>query len=354
MTIVKNEDSWEEKSRTIREGVPKLLRVVLGETATLVTLGEFLYDLASLWPLEAGSLRFSLERDHDHPVYRDLLHTTWCYPGEVARKLNAGFTLTQYSKQSDVVDRALDALMCSKGGKKNVLCYGHRQEMGNMRQNSAGVSSGAGKLLLSPGWEVLLSRIGDTLMLYLLLNVSIFLKMKNNCYFQLAGHPIIDNARATRKKSDALMTKFHKKSGIGGSSSGIQDVITQHFPNSISPGDGKAVEDDDQKGTTQRKKSKKNRPSSWQRKKYRKALERNDEITVQRMKYRHHRNTEYITQPFGSGGGKTQQGSLVCRRKVHYRYPRKFQPPSEMIFPREFIFYSTRYARKCGLSSKRM
>ena len=324
MTVLKYED---EKPEAHREGVPKLLKVVLGDTEKLETLGEFLRGIATSWPEEAGSLQWDLERAHDHPAYRDLLHTTWCYTGQVAKRLQEGFTLRQYSNQSEVVDRALNALMCSKAGQKNVLCYGHRQEMSTMRRDTAGISSGAGKLLLSPAWEVLLSRIGDTLMLYILLNVSIFLKMENHCYFQLSGYPIINDARITKRKSDALLTKFHKKSASLYPSK--QTEITQHFA-SVSPGDGKSTDGG-------QKRSKKRRPSSWQRKKYRKALESGDQSTVRDMKNSQKKNREYITQHLGSDGrsslGSRTGGLPQKSNKVHYRYPMKFQSPSEMVFP---------------------
>lgn len=356
---VRLENQEDRGTKQEGEGVPKLLKVVLGETEKLVTLGEFLYDIAKSWPAEAGSLRSGLERAHDHPSYRDLLKTTWCYPGKVVKRLHPGFTLTQYSKQVDVMYRALDALMCSKGGRKNVLCYGHRQEISTARRESAGISSGTGKLLLSPAWEVLLSRIGDTLMLHLMLNVSIFLKMQNQCYFQLSGHPVIDDARFTKKKSDVLLTKFQKKPA--NSTLPRQDVITQNFA-SVSPGDGKNIEESHgDGGGGKHTRSKKQRPSSWQRKRYRKALERNDQAALMDVdsKRPSYQGKEYVTQHFGSAGhsslsAREKESPRRKRDKVYYRYPKKFQTPSEMSFPRSFIFYSTRYGKKCGFNSKRM
>lgn len=45
------------------------------------------------------------------------------------------------------------------------------------------------KILKGPAWQLLLSRIGDSLMLYLLMHVSIFLPMSNGCYLQVTGTP---------------------------------------------------------------------------------------------------------------------------------------------------------------------
>jgi telomerase reverse transcriptase len=44
--------------------------------------------------------------------------------------------------------------------------------------------------LKSDAWQLLLSRIGDTLMLYLLMHTSLFLPMPNGCFLQVTGRPV--------------------------------------------------------------------------------------------------------------------------------------------------------------------
>ena len=46
------------------------------------------------------------------------------------------------------------------------------------------------KLLKGAAWQLLLSRIGDSIMLHLLMNASIFLPMANGSYLQVTGTPI--------------------------------------------------------------------------------------------------------------------------------------------------------------------
>ena len=46
------------------------------------------------------------------------------------------------------------------------------------------------KLLKGAAWQLLLSRIGDSIMLHLLMNASIFLLMANGCYLQVTGAPV--------------------------------------------------------------------------------------------------------------------------------------------------------------------
>lgn len=48
----------------------------------------------------------------------------------------------------------------------------------------------APQLLQGPEWQLLLQRIGDSLMIFLLLHCSIFLPLPNNSYLQVAGPPI--------------------------------------------------------------------------------------------------------------------------------------------------------------------
>lgn len=43
------------------------------------------------------------------------------------------------------------------------------------------------ELLKGEAWQLLLSRIGDILMLYLLMHTSLFLPLPNGCFLQLTG-----------------------------------------------------------------------------------------------------------------------------------------------------------------------
>lgn len=43
---------------------------------------------------------------------------------------------------------------------------------------------------MDPEWQLLLQRVGDAIMLHLLLHCSIFLPLPNNSFLQAAGLPI--------------------------------------------------------------------------------------------------------------------------------------------------------------------
>lgn len=66
-------------------------------------------------------------------------------------------------------------------GTKNVLCNGLHE---------GGQSICISDLVSSSSWSILLHRIGDLLMCYLLRCTSIFLPVKKNDYFQVSGVPL--------------------------------------------------------------------------------------------------------------------------------------------------------------------
>jgi telomerase reverse transcriptase len=166
---------------------PPILALVTGNRpGHWSTLRSFLVDhIVPSFPTETQGLLVRLEQPHDHQHYKNLLNSTWCYLGRIKGQVKGGFSCETKQSQTEVLARAVQALGRVKNCK-NVLCY----EKAN---NS--------KTMTSPAWELLLSRIGDTLMLHLLLNVSMFATLENGCYFQLSGEPVVADARATKRAS---------------------------------------------------------------------------------------------------------------------------------------------------------
>ncbi|KAK9848089.1 hypothetical protein WJX84_003693 [Apatococcus fuscideae] len=107
-------------------------------------------------------------------------------------------SLRQQSTQQEVVKRAIEAAVRSHRGGSNVLSqdFGPARSAGRVRQGQTGGGHGgesqdlASSVLLGPAWGLLLSCIGDSLLLYLLLHSSIFVQMANGCYLQVSGQPI--------------------------------------------------------------------------------------------------------------------------------------------------------------------
>jgi hypothetical protein len=198
-------------------------------------------------------------------------------------------------------------------------------------------------------------------MLYILLHVSMFWPLENGCYFQLTGQPVTNHARAVKKTSDAIQSKLMMK---------LNDEKIHHMSLRMQPArikcHGKATENTLNKaqknssgqGTEQKQGvfsgiKRKSRPSSWQRKKFKKMMTENDASA--RKNVTQGSSREFITQSLPSEPTTTALKDTESDKiKTYYQYPKYLSRPSEMLIPRLSMFYSSRYGKKCGLSSKRM
>ncbi|RMZ53723.1 hypothetical protein APUTEX25_003257 [Auxenochlorella protothecoides] len=112
--------------------------------------------------------------------------------GPGAPDLGPDFGLAQFSSQEQVVRLAVGRLLLSPNTRANVLCAGAKAEApGRASLGSLGLG------LASEPWRLLLSRIGDTLMLYLLLHCSMWSRVPNGTVVQLTGPPMARIARAS-------------------------------------------------------------------------------------------------------------------------------------------------------------
>ena len=91
--------------------VPKLLGVILGKE-NLKSLRHLLLSVAEAYP-EAAELKGCLVQEFDHSEYTSLLDSTWCYVRPGSAPLQKGFSLKQYSSQSEVVHRTICLLYTS-------------------------------------------------------------------------------------------------------------------------------------------------------------------------------------------------------------------------------------------------
>ncbi len=268
-----------------------------------------------------------MERPHDHDAYRKLLHTTWCYVGRLRAELQAGFSSETAGSQQAVLGQAVGALSRVKNSK-NVLCYG--------KANNA-------KTMTSPAWELLLSRVGDTVMLHLLLNVSMFGTLENGCYFQLSGVPVLADARATKRASVYQMgpefeTERKRREGRAGAAGG--GLVTGGERSRGGNGNGHGVA----AGVGEKRKT---RPPKWQRLRYLKQRLGVGEKDGEK----------------DGGAGETARGvsgpAPSTRSKPKKRYgnlfgdntmkTNKMQSPSEMQVHRHAMFYKQQQTKRCGL-----
>ncbi|XP_076902584.1 LOW QUALITY PROTEIN: telomerase reverse transcriptase-like [Bidens hawaiensis] len=85
--------------------------------------------------------------------------------------------------QVEIVRRTIEMILSENNSSKNVICTGY-----NKRTRSSIVV----EALASPSWSLLLKRIGDALMVYLLKYSSIFISLNEKKHNQVAGTAIID------------------------------------------------------------------------------------------------------------------------------------------------------------------
>ena len=236
--------------------------------------------------------------------------------------------------------------------------------------------------MLSSPWNLLLSRIGDTLMLYLLLHSSIFQSLANHCCCQLAGPSVVKVARGYRQMAPllkALHTKLEEEgkqqeanaAAASGAAAGGGGEVEMEMEVEVETDTGdrkrkrsndtmatmrmgpmtqlEEVEQDDMEGSGEAAppvmvQAKRRRLSSWQRHKAKAAATGEDQ-----------RNDLPPRLPSGTSAPPPQQQSQQQQQqqqKAHGRWKRNVPKPTDMVIPRTPIFYCSRFQKKAGLPSK--
>lgn len=246
--------------------------------------------------------------------------------------------------------------------------------------------------LEAPAWQLLLSRIGDTLMLFLLLHVSMFSRLRNNCCLQLTGAPVVQVARsrwymgsrgvaeaapavqaevqppAAHTQDGKLSTAGAASNGLahpGGSVDGSSRRGTIRRAAEAEGGGGGEAED----GTElQQPRRKRHRPSSWQRRKA--AAAAAQQAAAQAETSAMYIDDEVLvppTQPVSEAGPAAHalasaaapaqpQSARVAAKSSAFgftQWPRQLPKPTDMMLPRQPIFYCSSFPRKPGFTAKR-
>ncbi|XP_057456019.1 telomerase reverse transcriptase [Lotus japonicus] len=129
----------------------------------------------------AADARAFLIRPDDPADYRKLL--TKCYVVVSENAPPVRFFIAQFlCPQIEVVKSTIEMLYQKGAAKSNVLCAGY--------YDNSKCSSPIVELLSSASWCLLLSRVGDDFMVYLLKNTSIFLPAPQRKHHQVGGPPI--------------------------------------------------------------------------------------------------------------------------------------------------------------------
>ncbi|KAL6644134.1 hypothetical protein ACP70R_018900 [Stipagrostis hirtigluma subsp. patula] len=125
-----------------------------------------------------------LLRDGDPVAYRRLVTRAVCAlaPGGTAPPPPRYTPGNSGLSQAKLVRETVKLILADRSSTaKNVLCSGCL-EGGQIRC--------VGELVSSSSWDILLNRIGDLLMCYILRHSSIFLPIKKNEFFQVTGRPL--------------------------------------------------------------------------------------------------------------------------------------------------------------------
>ncbi|XP_072461458.1 telomerase reverse transcriptase isoform X2 [Notamacropus eugenii] len=136
-----------------------------------------------------------------------------------ARPLPRPLTFRQLSSQKEVVARIVQRI-CEKK-KKNILAFGYTlleenrmplpvkftTNVYNYHPNTVTET-----ISVSALWEILLSRIGDDVMMYMLEHCSIFMMVPPTCSYQISGLPIYElNLKDSVSPSGFLRKKYPKE-----------------------------------------------------------------------------------------------------------------------------------------------
>ncbi|XP_013915215.1 PREDICTED: telomerase reverse transcriptase-like [Thamnophis sirtalis] len=156
-----------------------------------------------------------LVQDGDPGCYRSLVNQ--CLVGRLAacKALPAHFSAQQVSCQDDFLTRIIQRI-CQKK-KKNVLTFGYSVLDENNRQlpcmpniGSYMFNHSTETIRKSVCWEIILNRVGDDIMMYILENCALFLLVPPNCCYQICGEPVYELAsRNVTRPPKFLRQRIH-------------------------------------------------------------------------------------------------------------------------------------------------
>ncbi|XP_073313879.1 telomerase reverse transcriptase isoform X3 [Primulina huaijiensis] len=121
-------------------------------------------------------------RPEDPPEYRKLLTGCYAVVSENAPLIPVFDPHCRWP-QREIVRRSIEMILYEQPSSSNLICCGY---------DKANRSSGIIDILMSSAWILLLTRVGDALMMYLLKYTSLFLPLPRHKHHQIIGFPISD------------------------------------------------------------------------------------------------------------------------------------------------------------------
>ncbi|XP_021744999.1 telomerase reverse transcriptase-like isoform X2 [Chenopodium quinoa] len=152
----------------------------------------------------------------DDPIeYRRLMTTCFVVVPHNAPPFPPLSSFTRHWSQLQIVEKTIQALFNKATAPSNVLCHGYQK----FKLNSTIV-----KVLTSCTWELALERVGDSIMIHLLMHTLIFMSITCNAHQQVAGPLVsqlvarlpmripLDDSGSSMHETDA---RYKRKRGRG-------------------------------------------------------------------------------------------------------------------------------------------
>ncbi|KAF9360598.1 hypothetical protein BGX26_008583, partial [Mortierella sp. AD094] len=193
----------------------------------------------------ARHLELEFVNELDSTDFKELLHNTLVANNTaLATNVKPDTTLNKpfpsrnkpnpEGNQNEIVDQAIE-LTCPNNrswfsGSFNILAIGYSNSRRSQSQQAENYFVNTLEAFVrSPLWETLLKRIGDDAMLYLLTSTSMFVALPNNCYCQITGPAISEQAITKRSIQKSLLPSLKR------SASDVSQTSTLEPPSSSTP-----------------------------------------------------------------------------------------------------------------------
>ncbi|KAL2612832.1 hypothetical protein R1flu_024524 [Riccia fluitans] len=188
----------------------------------------------SFFQLEKEAAQNLLIRRCDPLSYTKLLNKSYAVMPNTVPALGP-LTLEQRWTQEQIVERVIELQFRQDARPSHVLCSGYRKLRPSLIGSSGkrapmGLECASGNaavdMLNSDSWRLLLSRVGDMVMLHILSHVAIFTPLPNDCLLQVSGVPVYSAVSVFRKSSklhtgEKLLRRHAKRKLMSDSTSSL-------------------------------------------------------------------------------------------------------------------------------------
>ncbi|CAM6098970.1 unnamed protein product [Calypogeia fissa] len=151
--------------------------------------------------------------DGDPPEYRTLLKKSYAVMAETVPSLGR-VSFEQRWTQEQIVDRVIVLQFQQEDKPSHVLCAGYRKLRpsgvdSSQRRSPPGLEcvceNSSVDIVNSPSWKILLSRVGDLIMLYVLTHAAVFSPLPNNCFLQVSGRVVSTGKSASVHPGEKML-----------------------------------------------------------------------------------------------------------------------------------------------------